>query len=258
MLAVNCLLFALFALRWQLISTQLGFRPPFEKMLATVWLAGFLGQFGPTIVISEITRFQSLRGKAKTSQIISSQILDRVSGQVVLFAIALAAIPIYLFGNNSNLPDSTNPVHAYTLAIIVVGSSFLYRYRKWLLRRFRKQLRILNPHKSPKHYAVSLLIQAALIFNFLLAAIGLSALDDTFSVLIAVPLVLTATTLLPLAIADWGTREAAALLILGAQGMSPEMIVSISVIYGTFNLIAALPGGIHLLRTSPLSVDKPT
>ena len=258
MLAVNCVLFSLFALRWQLISAQLGFHPPFEKMLVTVWLAAFLGQFGPTIIISEITRFQSLRGYANSNQIISSQILDRVSGQIVLFAIALTVMPMYLSNNQSTLPAWTHSILAYTLAIAVLGSPIFYRYRKLFLQRFRKQLRILNPLKSPVHYGTSLLIQSALIFNFLLAAFGLGTLNDAFSFLIAVPLVLATTLLMPFAIADWGTRETAALLIFSAQGLSLETIVSISIIYGTFNLIATLPGGILLLHARSISTNKST
>lgn len=258
MLVINVLLFALFALRWRLISTALSFRPPFKSMLSTVWLAAFMGQFGPTLVVSELTRFQRIRRYAETHQLISSQILDRISGQVALFAIALLIMPFYPFaGSDSAL--GWNATMFLTIAIICVTAVVVfYRYRKTILRRFDRQFKVLNPIKSSQHYGVSILIQSALVLNFVLAARGLGVAQHIGLLIIAVPLILAATTLLPFAVADWGTREAAALLVLSCQGLSPELIVSVSIVYGTLNLIATLPGGLVLLRLHPLSADKPT
>ncbi|MGH8552979.1 MAG: lysylphosphatidylglycerol synthase domain-containing protein, partial [Methylococcales bacterium] len=89
MLAVNILLVFVFAKRWQLIAAGLKFDLPYRELVKAIWLASFLGQFGPTLLIAEATRFRMLRQHASSSQLITSQILDRLSGQIVLFVIVL-------------------------------------------------------------------------------------------------------------------------------------------------------------------------
>jgi hypothetical protein len=56
-----------------------------------------------------------------------------------------------------------------------------------------------------------------------------------------VPLVFL-IALIPLSFAGWGIREAGAMWIFGAVGMSKEDSVMLSVIYGVLLIIAALPG----------------
>ncbi len=248
MLIINVLLIGLFTQRWRLIAIKLDIRPPFGQMLKTIWLAAFLGQFGPTLVISEWTRFHSLRSYAKTGQIVASQVLDRLSGQIVLFAIVLLLIPFYSSIGKSLSLIRIGLILAIALVVVLIGFFVHRRYRNINPEQYTRVISILHPLKSPEHYAHSLLIQLLLILNFVLAAAGLNALEHIFPFILLVPLVLSTITLLPIAIADWGTREAAALLIFSAAHLAPETIVSISIIYGGVNLLSTLPGGFYLLR----------
>ena len=224
MLMINVLLFGLFTQRWRLIAAKLNICPPFKQMLKAVWLAAFLGQFGPTLVVSEWTRFRSLQGYAKTGQIVASQILDRLSGQIVLFTMVLLLSPFYYsIGKSLNL-IRIGPIFAIALVVVLIGFFVHHRYRNLIPEQYTHVISILHPLKSPDHYVHSLLIQLLLILNFVLAATGLKALEQIFPFILLVPLVLSAITLLPIAIADWGTREATALLIFSAADSHPKQL----------------------------------
>jgi len=249
MLIINMLLISLFTQRWRLIAAKLDIRLPFRQMLKAVWLAAFLGQFGPTLVISEWTRFHSLRNTAKTGQIVASQILDRLSGQIVLFTMVLLLSPFYYsIGKSLNL-FRIEPILSIVLVMVLIGFFALRRYTNIVPEQYTRVIRILHPLKSTGHYAHSLLIQLLLILNFVLAAASLNALEHIFPFILLVPLVLSGITLLPFAIADWGTREATALLIFSIADLSPETIISISIVYGLVNLLSTLPGGLYLIHS---------
>jgi hypothetical protein len=86
--------------------------------------------------------------------------------------------------------------------------------------------------------------------NLWLAAYGLGMAGSGFDIYLIAPLVLGTLTLLPISIADWGSREAAALLFFSATPLTGEQIVAISVLYGIANLATALPAALLLLAPS--------
>jgi hypothetical protein len=107
--------------------------------------------------------------------------------------------------------------------------------------------KVLNPVSSPAHYGFSIAIQLSLMANLWLAARGVGSARAGIDVYIVAPLILGTLTMIPISVADWGSREAVALLFFSAVGLSPEEIVAISVIYGAVNLVSALPAALLLL-----------
>jgi glycosyltransferase 2 family protein len=247
MLSVNVLLILAFAKRWQLIASGLEFRPPYAQLVRTIWLAGFLGQFGPTLLIAEATRFQMLRKHATAAQLILSQLLDRISGQFVLLLIVLLLLPLYLVQQQAGALEWLLVIAGIILLAVLTIRLLSPRIRKWPHRRARQAMELLGAKGLPGHYGLSLIIQLLLVLNFTLAAAGLGIRDQIGSLAVLAPLLFAAITLLPVSIADWGTREAAAAMLLSPTGLDLETIVSISVLYGLFHLLAVLPGGLFLL-----------
>lgn len=121
--------------------------------------------------------------------------------------------------------------------------------RRWLpkrdsprLARLRAALR--GGHAS-RHYLVqvvlSTIVQLLAIASLVCAARALHV-EIPFWAMAAstVPIFVFAT--LPLSFGGWGTREAAAVLALGAFGIAAPTAVTISVLYGLYGLVQALGG----------------
>lgn len=267
MLAVNAVLFALFAARWRAVAGALGIEAPYARFFCGTWLGAFFSQLGPALILNEITRFRLLQPYAGKWPLAASQVLDRVSGQIVLAGVILLLTPYYL---GLFTADVGGRIVLTTGLLIVLGGSLLvlaHRFRRLICIRPGAVRAILNPLASPTHYACSLAIQLLLMANLWLAARGLGPVGHGIDFYLVAPLILGSLTLLPISVADWGSREAAALLFFSATGLSAEKIVAISVIYGAINLVSALPAALLLVaracgararrvRSSPADLRK--
>lgn len=247
MLAVNALLLVLFAARWRSLAGALGIEAPYARFLRGTWLGALLSQLGPSVVLNEITRFRMLSPYAGKWQVGASQVFDRISGNVVLAGMILLLVPYYLgvFGTHA----------AYRILLAIAGLALvagvvLVLAHGW--RTARAKLGsikgIWNPFTCPRHYIYSLAIQLLLMTNLWLAAYGLGIAGSGLDIYLVAPLVLGTLTLLPISIADWGSREAAALLFFSATALNGEQIVAMSVLYGVANLASALPAALLLLE----------
>ena len=90
MVMVNLCLVGLFAKRWAMVCADLGIRAPFLCYFKAIWASHFAGQLGPTLVMAEGARYAMIRCYGGRWPTIASQIVDRGSGQVVLFGMILA------------------------------------------------------------------------------------------------------------------------------------------------------------------------
>jgi hypothetical protein len=251
MLAVNALVIALFAARWQAVAGSLGIDAPYARFLRGTWLGALVSQLGPPVVLHEITRFKVLAPHSDKWRLAASQLFDRLSGNIVLGSVILLLLPYYLrvFGTHA----------AYRIllalaAVVLLAGLVLTLAHGW--RAARAKLgpisAIWNPLASPRHYAYSLAIQLLLMVNVWLAAYGLGIAGSGLDIYLIAPLVLGTLTLLPVSIADWGSREAAALLFFSATALSAEQIVAMSVLYGVANVASSAPAALLLLER-----DKP-
>ena len=247
MLAVNAILVALFAARWHAVARSVGIDAPYGRFFRGTWLGAFFSQLGPALILNEITRFRLLMSYAGKWPLGTSQVLDRISGQIVLAGIVLVLTPWYVTLLTREL---TLRILLVTGVVAVLGTvvlALVHRFRRFIRVRAGAVRTVLNPVLSPTHYACSLAIQVLLIVNLWLAARGLGAAGHDIELLLIAPLILASLTILPISIADWGSREGAALLFLSATGLTPEQIVAISVIYGGVNLVSALPAALLLV-----------
>jgi glycosyltransferase 2 family protein len=248
MVCVNAVLFVLFAARWRAVARTLGIDAPYARFLGGTWIAALVSQLGPALVLNEITRFRVLRPHASAWPLAASQVLDRLSGQIVLLALILLAAPYY-FTVFSNELGARILLAAGLL--VMLGALFIalaHRLRR-LIRLDPRSLRVvLHPFTSPAHYGCSLAIQLLLVANLGLAVAGVSTDAPPHGLYLVAPLVLAGLTLVPLSPGDWGSREAAALLFFSATGLAPDTIVAASILYGGVNLVCALPAGLLLLR----------
>jgi hypothetical protein len=247
MFAVNVLLLVLFAARWRSLATALGIEAPYTHFLRGTWLGALLSQLGPSVVLNEITRFRMLSPYAGKWQLAASQVFDRISGNVVLAGVILLLVPYYLgmFGTHT----AYRILFAIAALALAAGVVLVLAHRWQTARVKLGSVRgVWNPFACPRHYLYSLAIQLLLMTNLWLAAYGLGIAGSGLDVYLVAPLVLGTLTLLPISIADWGSREAAALLFFSATALNGEQIVAMSVLYGVANLTSALPAALLLLE----------
>jgi uncharacterized membrane protein YbhN (UPF0104 family) len=96
--------------------------------------------------------------------------------------------------------------------------------------------------------ATALLVVASYIVVFLVAARALGVETPLATILPLVAPVLM-TMLIPVTVAGWGIREAAAAALWGLAGLTPTDGAAISVTYGLLVLVSSAPGLVVLTRT---------
>ncbi len=249
MLLLNIVILLLMALRWKLIAQQLSVRAAYWQYLRAVWLGALSGQIGPPLIFSEVARFKILQKHGGKKQLIGSQILDRLSGQIILIVLLLLLVPVYL-------PLIMNAfAHDLLVRTALAGCIFaaaiyclarFYRHRD--TNEYQQMIGLLNPLNSLSHYAVSLLIQLLLMSCFMLAASGLGGLQQPLLFMSLLPLVFLSLMLLPISVSDWGTRETAAAFFLSFSGLPAEDIVAASIIYGAVYSLTAVSGIFFIMK----------
>jgi len=89
----------------------------------------------------------------------------------------------------------------------------------------------------------SVLIHLLSILIVMIIAIGLGINVEFGGFFLMVPLV-TLIMVVPISIAGWGVREGVMVVGFGYLGVSPELALALSILYGLSILVVALPGGI--------------
>lgn len=244
---VFALLVGLFALRWWTIASALGIRAPLREFARITWITQAVSELGPALVVGELTRFQLMRGFGDGWPLAVSQGMDRLSGKLVLFLMVVVLTPVYLhlYGD---FPVRQLIFFAFLL-LAAVSVFILVARRFWPLARTHSAVvrALASPLASPRHYAVSLLIQCLLAANIPLSALALGIAHDLPMLFVLGLLLLLGVGSLPGLVSDWGKREAAAILVLAPAGLSAEESVAVSLVFGALHLIVALPGALFLL-----------
>lgn len=245
MLGVNGLLVLLFALRWRSVARLLGISAPLPQFVRVIWLSACLSEFGPPLVVGELTRFHLMRAFGCNWRLLGSQLADRLSGYAILFVVVMLFSPRYAEWFNW---QSTPGVVTFVVMLMAGMAAVPY----WRLSRKPEKKHIasviLTVMRSPPHYLYSLLIQTLLCANLLLAAVGLGVAHKPHTLLMLAPLLLLGVSALPSVWSDWGKREATALLVLVPAGLCAEEALAVSLVFGLCHLITTLPGWLFLLQ----------
>jgi len=262
---------ALSALRWRLTAGRLGIEVPFRVALREYYLGTFLNQILPGGVMGDVSRaWRQARAGAETRLRVSARavILERASGQLVVGVLALASLPV-AFGAVSG-----GVFVALTAAcgVVLLGSA-LARWsgapgatgRAGRVRSHRQgevprgsadetppslwrdvHTALLAPDVVGFQLAISSLVVSSYVLTFLAAAraVGVEAPFTTLLPLVAPVL---ASMVVPVSVAGWGVREAAAAALWGAVGLPILDGMAISVAYGLLVLLSSLPGALVLL-----------
>tara|TARA_Y100000588_G_scaffold389213_1_gene491403 strand:- start:3480 stop:4415 length:936 start_codon:yes stop_codon:yes gene_type:complete len=246
------------AWRWRYTASQLGIGLSLRQAVQEYYLATFLNQILPGGVMGDVSRaWRHSRillssGFGKTGKAVRAVILERLSGQMVMCL--MAVISLMFLSINFDLIPLFWVFGSVALGVLTIGLcvSWIGRqdesFAALVLRDTRTAL------FSSRAFPVQLLSSSLIVLSYLVMyivvarAVGISTPTVELAPLIAPVLI---AMLLPVTVAGWGFREAAAAFIWGSVGLTVSDGVVVSIGYGVVVLLSSLPGVVFLFFGNP-------
>ena len=258
------------ALRWRALLVALGLQIPLGRLVYLYFLGTFFNMFLPTGFGGDVVRVVELSQDADPTLVTGTVIVDRLTGLLMLFVLALLALP-FTFGL---LPTKV----WLAIGLLAAGglvAGVLVLQGRWL-RRVTRQLpgplsltgegvlaRIYDAVTACGWRAVGAALFFSLIFNVLLVlenylvarAVGIELSLAFFFLL--VPL-LSLTLMLPISFGGLGVREGLAVLLLGQVGVDEAQAVAYSLGVYAIARVTGLFGGLLFVLESVGKLRKQT
>jgi uncharacterized membrane protein YbhN (UPF0104 family) len=266
-LAVSVVQVVASAWRWRYTARRLGLDLPMGVATREYYLATLLNQVLPGGVAGDVTRAWRHADRAVSGTgAISAVLLDRLSGQAVMTAVALLSGAVLLVGSGAGPAPGVAGASVIVGAALIlawVGSRLVPRVMRFppVARIVEDARRALWGSALPVQLAASLAVVASYLAVFVMAArsVGVGTPLPTLLPLVAPVLV---TMLIPITVAGWGLREGAAGALWHSVGLTAADGVAVSVAYGLLVLLSSLPGALFLVLTpaapgNPEAADPP-
>jgi uncharacterized membrane protein YbhN (UPF0104 family) len=248
---------AIIARRWTFFAARLDAPVEYRAALGAYYVSVFLNQVLPFGMLGDAVRgvwharrsaasAAADRAPATAVDAATALIMDRASGQFVLFALVLPVLPLWWQPVSTAVRGSRHELGlAAALGALLIGALFVaaaWYFRRSLLRHAARGRRIfLRPGALAVHGAYS----AAALFMHIAAyacaarALGLSL--PFWLALRVVPLVLVASAVPSFAFGT-GAREASAAALYHLLGLRAAEGAAIALGLGMLGFVASLPG----------------
>lgn len=251
---------ALSAWRWRFTARCLGLTLAMKAALREYYLALFLNQCLPGGVMGDVNRaWRHGSGSGARQAALHAVMIERLSGQLVMFAVAVAAVlwlAVEYPGLRALVSGWSDGALVFALAImaglaglLVLGGTLWRRLQQYLADLGRDIYRALfNRRVFPLQLLSSLLVVATYLAVFWLLAVSAdnSLNSGQALTLLALCSLLLLAMVVPLTVAGWGIREGAAAILWPLAGLPAEQGVALSVGYGLTVLVSSLPGGLFV------------
>jgi uncharacterized membrane protein YbhN (UPF0104 family) len=253
-LLLSMLQILLLAWRWRFTAARLGLHMPYPLALREYYLGVFLNQLLPGGVVGDISRaWRHARSTARTQTAVHAVVLERILLQSVMLIVALVSLAVL------PLPWTESVAWALGVLLLTLASVGLLRvFRKrlcWLRSAAAELARDARSAFLPSRVLILQVASAVLVVlgNLVVFVMAARAVGSTLPLSTLLPLIapVLLAMMLPVTVAGWGLREAAAALLWGLSGLSATEGIAIAVAYGLLFLLAALPGAGPLLFGSP-------
>ncbi len=239
------------ALRWWHVADRLGAPLSPRRALADYYLAGFANQALPTGLAGAALRAvrharrQCPNGEpVGAGKALTIVVLERLAGLAVLALAALIGAAALASSNPMLAAISGATVFGLSAVLLLVFS--LAARRSSLGRAgFVTQARgaLVSRGAWLHHLGISACSVVLLCLGFYCAARAGHVDVSLVRSLIVTPIIL-ASMVIPLAIAGWGVREAAAAALFSAMGLDAASGVAVSISFGLISFAASLPGAL--------------
>jgi len=251
--------------RYAFIARTLGLPLTWLKATTEYALSMLVNQIFPTGIVGDGLRAvrQAKQTEATLGPAVEAVALDRLSGHVVLWLVALATAP-FGFGlavldfGRMGLALATVGLVTCLVTLLVVRVKRLARLRRDTAHFVRRGVRVLiAPKQALVHVPLSLALVGLILLQFYVCTRAVGADLNLHQLLWVGPLILLAMSL-PSFFAGWGIREGASALLFAAIGLGGNTGIAVALAFGAFSLIAALPGAVVLLFDSNRAVPTGT
>ncbi len=235
------------AWRWHRVALRLGLVIPPQQAVSEYYLAQIVNQSLPGGVVGDAARAVRARHGAGLGTAIRAVVIERMAGQIALFAVLAVAVGVSLIvpGGLVLEPDPFYLLLGLVAALMMGFALFLAaRRRRWgwssrLLQASRQSL--IAGGAWIEQSALGLVIVALNLLSFASCALATGTVLSAEAVLVLVPLILSAM-LIPATIAGWGFREGAAAVLFPLASASASAGFATSLAFGLVILAASLPG----------------
>ena len=239
------------AIRWRITAAPLSIEMGWTTALREYYLSQVVNQVLPGGILGDAGRAYRSRGQAGLRGSGQSVVLERLTGQVALFAVMILA-----FLTTTLAPGGLSwPTWLGTLLGVVVAVGFVIVLSFRLLRTILPggiarlmgsavglMKRVwLPPGRLATQAALSLSTALLNVLAFASCVWAVGGQLAPAAALVVVPLVLLAM-LIPLSVSGWGVREGAAATLLPLAGVASSEALAGSVAFGLIFLISSLPG----------------
>ncbi|MCC5972898.1 MAG: flippase-like domain-containing protein [Rubellimicrobium sp.] len=247
------------AQRWRMTAGALGQRITVGRATAEYYLSQLVNLTLPAGVLGDAGRAIRMRHAAGMIPAGQAVVIERMAGQIALFAVLLAGLVMLAFTPDAiRLPDwgPTLVLGLIGVGAALAGAVVLLRRRSGALAQaaagFAQAARtaLMSRRLVARQAALSLVIVAANLATVSFCARATGTALPLVAVLVLVPLMLL-TMLLPVAPGGWGLREGAAAVLWPLAGASAAAGIAASIAFGLVILCASLPGLLVLLAPAP-------
>jgi glycosyltransferase 2 family protein len=239
--------------RWKFLTNQVGIRIGSLKILRYGLIGSFFNQALPSSFGGDGIRFWLLyRDRIPASLAVRSIFLDRFVGFIVLLALSMYGLPKLLWqllGIDARLTWL-----GFVCGILLCVAGFVFvAYQTNRLNRYRVGRLLLQIVADLKYLPMNIwnLVPVALVsvsaqfLMFCVVWILVRQFDQgaSFVDVLTVTPVIFILLIIPISIAGWGLREGLFVAGLGLIGVSQDVALISSILFGVINLAASLVGG---------------
>lgn len=263
--AVYVLQLALLGLRWAVIARQLGVPLRWRRASAEYALSVVVNNVLPGGFAGD--GYRAVRHARRCpeqpfARIVEALALDRLSGQLALVLLVVASAPLTI--RAGLLEARWVAVSVLGLATTGIAAALWGRRTPAAhrllagLQRFAAQATSLlfAPRRAAAHLPISLLLTSTLILQLWLAARAAGiALDLSVLCWLGPLLVLAGSA--PSFFASWGVREGASAVLFATAGLPSSAGVAVSLLFGAYALVCALPGAAVLWLDAHPTARRP-
>ena len=254
------------SVRWQVLLNAVGARVPFRRTVYLYFAGAFFNTFLPTGFGGDVVRVLEIGEGATSQQAAGTALVDRLTGFIVLFLLALVTLP-FSYGL---LPRGMGLLIALLAGAALLGSALLFEGR--LLRRVTARLpralslagdawvgRTYGVITACGWRGVAAALLWSLIFNLpqiwanalVARALGLDLSLWVFFMYVPVT---TAALLAPISISGFGVREGIYVTLFGPLGVSTAQAVALSLATYSLDFATGLAGGVVYLAAGVLGL----
>ena len=267
-LGLSTLSMGLRAYRWWILLDAVKVRVNYWRVVYLYYIGAFYNTFLPTGFGGDVMRVVEFGGGASSAQAAGTVIVDRLTGFVMLFVLALVALPF----SYHLLPTAMLWALIAVSGSVIVGAALLFEGHilRRLTARFPRALSLAGDAWLGRTYAVitacgrqaiALALFWSLLFNLLHIgasaligmALGLSVPVGVYFVF--VPLA-TVALLIPITVNGLGFRESIYLALFPQTGVSGPQATAFSL--GTYSrdLLDGLVGGVIYLVAGVMGLRR--